>query len=94
MLFVTGDGYHCPAHQREDRTMTAALVTQIRQLRAQATALAAGTAPAVAAALWMAVECLDDALCRVGSEPVPGHPDQTQEHALVLGVQPGVGPDQ
>jgi hypothetical protein len=52
-------------------------------------------APAVADALTMAVEAIDEARLRAaGREPLPGHGDDAEQHPFVFGVEPGVGPDQ
>ncbi len=64
----------------------------IQALRDQTAALVDDSSTGFALAL--AVEMFDQALFRLGHEPLPGHPQETQEDPLVLRGEPGVSPDQ
>lgn len=51
-------------------------------------------AEAISAPLGMALECLDEALLRVGRlMPLTENGEDAKQHALVLRVEPGVGAD-
>ena len=52
------------------------------------------TTPRVAAALRIAVEAFEEALVRLGGEPLAGVGDDAEQHPFILGVEPRVGPDQ